>query len=312
MNKKILFFIVGILFLANFALIAQEEDSTDSKWYEFGNKDWYKLDWKFRGKPFIELNYGLSSLKLNNLKSSLADVGLVEIKLGYATQDHFEGSVIRFSEKFMYTSKLSANFKSGSVSFPDMKSITYRFGLGRRSGFGYKSSSISILPYNSSGLLWSRIDMVDYPAEDMVYNKSQFWETAKLTLQEAREDTDLLNRYHNTFRFGSVNEGGLRIEYLKTFSINAGYESALVFPRHMVWKYLGSAIIEEIGMGLLDRFVDEIADTSPQITPVINFLLKNGFAYLFDSLRKDKMNWPFDTEAPLRYETFKFGITWTF
>ena len=63
---------------------------------------------------------------------------------------------------------------------------------------------------------------------------------------------------------------------------------------------------------MLDNFIDEVSDSSPYATPVVDFLLNNGLSYAFFTLKKDRMNWPFETEAPLTYETIKLGITITF
>jgi hypothetical protein len=310
MFRKTLLLIAGIFFFANILLVAQKNDSTDNKWYEFGHKDWFKFDWKFHGRPFVELNYGLSSIKLNNLVSNVADNGMFEIKLGYITLNDFQADVFTFNEKLIFGSKLSADYKSGNVSLSNLKSVTYRFGFEKRSGYGYKFDKISIMPYNSQGLIWSRIDMVDYPAEPVI--PWQLWLSINMSLENAKRDTDLLNLFHNSIRFGTVNEAGVRFDYDKTLSVNLGYETAVIFPRHMFWKHLGSAIIEDAALSAVDHFVDEIADASPYVAPIASFLLKNGCSYLFYSLKKDKMNWPFDTVAPLRYETFKFGVTFTF
>ncbi|MFA7228081.1 MAG: hypothetical protein WC061_03515, partial [Melioribacteraceae bacterium] len=73
-----------------------------------------------------------------------------------------------------------------------------------------------------------------------------------------------------------------------------------------------SLIIEEGAKGILNHFIDKVADSSPYAAPIVNFFLKNGLSYAFFSLKKANMNWPFSTESPLTYETFKFGITFTF
>jgi hypothetical protein len=304
MIRKALFCFTAIFFFINITLLAQHKDSTDNRWYEFGHHDWFKFDWKFHGNPFIELNYGLSSLKHSKTVSKFADVGLAEIKLGYSTVDSFEEDVVTFKERFIFGSKLSADFTSSNTVLAEMKSNTYRIGLAKRSGYGYEIDNISILPYHGKGLVWSRIDMVDYPAE--------FWLAAKMSYSDAVNDTEILNRFHNDIRFGTVNEAGIRFDYDNTLSLNVAYEAAVIFPRYMFWKHLGSAIIEDVCSGLLSHFIDEVADASPYSAPIVDFLLKNGCSFLFYSLKKDKMNWPFETEAPLRYQTLKFGITVTF
>ena len=63
---------------------------------------------------------------------------------------------------------------------------------------------------------------------------------------------------------------------------------------------------------LLDQFIDEIGESSPYAVPVVNFFLKNGLSYAVYELRKDKMNWPFDSAPPLCIDSFKFGLTFVF
>ncbi len=63
---------------------------------------------------------------------------------------------------------------------------------------------------------------------------------------------------------------------------------------------------------LLDEFIDEIGKSSPYSVPVVNFFLKNGLSYAIYELRKDRMNWPFDSAPPLRNDSFKFGLTFVF
>ena len=71
-------------------------------------------------------------------------------------------------------------------------------------------------------------------------------------------------------------------------------------------------MLEGIGYVSIDYFVNEVMDSTPAAAPIINFLLKNGFAYGVYLLEREKMNWPFETETPLTMETFKVGLTFTF
>jgi hypothetical protein len=63
---------------------------------------------------------------------------------------------------------------------------------------------------------------------------------------------------------------------------------------------------------LLDKFIDEIFESSPSAAPVVNFMLKSALTYGMYELRKDKMNWPFNSDSPLTYDQFKFGLTFIF
>ena len=307
MFRKTLLLLASFMLIANYALLAQddEDDSTGGKWYSWGEHEWF--DWHLHGKPFVEVSYGFGTPKHQNITSKFANVGLAEIKLGHVSMDtYYEDNIIEFEEKYVFASKISTDLKSSNVSIDEMKSVLDRFGFASRSGYGYKLGQFEILPYHATGFAWSRLVMKTYP--------SQFYMVAvpPITYDQAVTDTDILNLFQNTFRFGTVWEGGVRCDVSNFFSLNAGYEAAIIFPRHLFGYHLLSFAIEEGGLGLLDHFIDEVGDSSPYAAPVVNFVLKNGFSYLFYSLKKDKMNWPFDTAAPLTYETFKFGVTFTF
>jgi hypothetical protein len=125
-------------------------------------------------------------------------------------------------------------------------------------------------------------------------------------------DREILNRYDKEFRFGTLVEGGVRFEAGQAVSLNVGYEAAVIFPRHLFWKHLGSFVIEESGKGALEYFIERVMDSSPAAAPIINVILKSAYSYAFYALKKDNMNWPFNTETPLTYETFKFGVTFVF
>jgi hypothetical protein len=53
-------------------------------------------------------------------------------------------------------------------------------------------------------------------------------------------------------------------------------------------------------------------DVSPAAAPIVNFVLKNGLSYGMYQLRKEKMNYPFESEAPILNDTFKIGVTFIF
>jgi hypothetical protein len=124
-------------------------------------------------------------------------------------------------------------------------------------------------------------------------------------------DVNVSELYHDSFRFGTAFEAGVRFQVIRQISLEADYERAVVFQRHLFWKWLGSAAIEGAAQFMLDRFVEEIMDSSPYFAPVMSFLLKNGLYYGIYELRKEKMNWPFNSEAPVTIDQFKVGVTFT-
>ena len=121
-----------------------------------------------------------------------------------------------------------------------------------------------------------------------------------------------MDEISESVRFGTTAEGGIRFETGKIVSLEAGYERSIIFPRHLFGKWVISAILEDVAQSFVDRFVDEIFDSSPQVAPVVNFVLKNALSYGIYELRQDKMNWPFNTEPGIGYDQFKFGVTFVF
>jgi hypothetical protein len=316
MMKKLFLLLAALVLIVNVAVYAQDSDSTDNdegnghswhSWHNWNNWGHHWFHFNEEGDPFIEVHYGFSTPKQTNIFSKFAKVGFGEIKLGYSKVDSvYDPNIIELKDKYVFASRISSYLKSGSPNFDEMKSDMWRFGIGRRSGYGYQFGNVTITPYHSGSFAWSRLVMETSP--------SDFWllTNPPMPFNKALNDVNILNRFHGAFRFGTVWEGGISLTISKIASINTGYEAAVIFPRYMFWKHAGSLIIEEGGLGLLDKFIDEIADRSPIAAPIVNFLLKNGFSYAFYTLKKDKMNWPFETEAPLTYETFKLGITVTF
>lgn len=316
-NKKLLFFFISFV-LVTATVFAQQDTTTveddddffsenhDNHWWKNWDENW--MDWEFRGTPFIEVNYGLGNFNQKNMTYDFAKVGSGELKLGYSTrQSFFEERIIDFKDHYFFISRLGSDMEGTTAKANELRSSMWRFGFSSRSGYGYKLGDLYILPYNASGIVWARIDIKDFPPSvwPAIYPPLQ-------TQLDAEADNDFLNRIDKTFRFGTSAESGINFDFDSKIGFNVGYETSVLFPRHMFWKHAGSWLIEAAGMGLLDHFIDQIGDSSPLSLPFVNAILKGAYQFAFYSLKKEKMNWPFNTEAPLTYETFKFGVTFTF
>lgn len=305
MLRKLLFGTSLIMLIPFFSIFAQEEDSVSThkswNWNWDWNDEWG--DWR-KGKPSIEFSYGFGNLLHENFVSDFAKAGSIELKLGYFSEELVDDNIINeFKERYVFASRISSSLLSEKPGLNELRSNILRFGFGRRSGYGYDFNNIKILPYVQHAAVWTKLEMKDFPRVGVV---------PSLTPVQVASDNQIVDRYDGAFRFGTLNEGGLRFELGKLISFNAGYEASVIFPRHMFWKHLTSYAIESIGLHSIDHFVDEVLDSSPAAAPVVNFVLKNGYNYLFYTLKKKKMNWPFNTETPLTIETVKFGVTFTF
>ena len=303
MNKKLL-----LLFLLTLALIipaySQEEDttSTDTDWENWDknkDNDWDKIeshmfDFKIKGAPTIELNYGGSTMNLKSISNKFTKPGLLELKLGYTTDKSYNGSdyILKYKFKYFHVGNFTPNL-SGNENSNDLMTNTWRFGFGWASGYGYDiGSGFSITPYHQGSFDWTMVSMQTTPSNAPDINT-----------------TDLFNK---TFRFGNSAQGGIQFKFTDNLGIDASYERSVVYSRHLFWKWGGSELIEVIGQGLIDKFVEEILDSTPSAVPVVNFLLKNALSYGIYELRQDKMNWPFESAAPLAFDQFKIGIMFVF
>jgi hypothetical protein len=301
MKIKYLLVLLLIVFLSVPALPQEDEekaDTTDSGW-EWGDwEDWHHdmdvINVDFEGSPTIALRYGISEMSLDKFTGQFADPNLIEVRLGYTHEKDYkwEENIIKYDFKFLFLSNISTDINNVSVSDGELKSNLWRFGGGKASGYGYKIGKGAVIPYYSYDLSWSKLDLKGQVVPE--------------------EDKALLDNFDGSFRFGTNTEAGVKIKLIPMVSLDASYERAIIFPRHLFWKWAGSVAIESIGQFLVDGFVSEIMHSSPYAGPVMSFILKNALSYGIYELRQDKMNWPFSSAAPLAYDQFKFGFTVNF
>ena len=316
-----------LLFILGFSKVnfAQNEDSTESEdtwnnedwsdedWnfddWDFGNrhKDFEWEDFQFHGRPLIETSYGLPKLAIKSLNTDFNKPGAAELRLGYSTLREYSDYVIKYRNRFVFLGNFSKDLSKSTNNKTAINTEIWRFGAGWLKGYGYQIGKSAIIPYTSNSFVWTRIKSNDYYAID---SASSFVPLNKIGVD--KNDAETLDFFFNAFRFGTMMESGIRIQFIPLISVNAGYEREIVFPRHLFWKSAGSMAIEWAGIGAIDFFVSEVMDDSPAAGPIINFVLKSGLSYGLYQLRRDKMNWPFESAEPLTLDSWRFGITFTF
>ncbi|MGE5399517.1 MAG: hypothetical protein ACM3S2_03880 [Ignavibacteriales bacterium] len=308
LKRLLLLFSFLFVFVLPVALFAQESDSTDT-WDNWDNEDDYEcsdtpnfdfMDFHMHGKPTIEATYGNSKLGIKSFTRGFSNVGAAELKLSYSRLSEYEGYIVKYRNNFAYISNSTTDLISKTGAVNDISSNLWRFGFGSQEGYGYKFGNSAIIPYTSNSFGWSRVE----------WNLPGAATTGPLLYTP--DEMNTLSLYDKTFRFGTMSEGGIKLQIVPLLTFNAGYERSIVFPRHLFWKHLGSMAVEWIGIGAVDFFSREVMDSSPAAGPIINFLLKNGLSYAIYQLRREKMNWPFDSAEPLSYDTWKVGMTFTF
>ena len=247
-----------------------------------------------RFSPFIEANYGLSKPRFEGYEGSFNTLGVMELKLGFAALDSIRAALVSLDERYAFVSYIGEDIRpSGAADEGEVSSELARFGFGNRLGYGYGGKGLNFQMYNQNSLNWTKLTPVEYESMDP-------------------EAQAIFDRYEDTFRFGQLMEAGVKVHVARSIALSVGAEGAVIFPRHVFWPWLGSAMIYSGVQGGLQYFSEAIVDTSPVIGPALHFLLKSAVSYGYYLALREDMAWPFGYETPLTVESFKLGAAITF
>src|SRR3972149_7139917 len=273
-----------------------DSDSTDSFDFDF---DWGKetMDFGLKGSPTISFNYGQSRINLENFSGDFSNTNYPELKLGYTDIRHskYSDDLLRYRFNHLFLGNFFTKVKSNNSVNQSIHTDMWRFGFGWALGYGYNLGNSSILPYHSTSLAWSRVQIDDTPINQPVPT-------------QLNDDRYILDLYDQAFRFGTGAEAGIRFKIIPLISLDVSYERSIIFERHLFWKWAGSGIIEMASQGMLDHFLGKIGKSSPLALPIVSVILKSALSYGIYELRQEKMNWPFKSAAPLSYDQFKVGV----
>ncbi len=251
---------------------------------------------KHHDLPTIELSYGVSKMDLYSIDNSFSDVGQLELRLGYSFQNRsFYGkNTLKFVKDFAFLSYNSTNLAPKTLRDNNLASEMWQFGVGSKEGYGIDLGAIKFVPYTSSALVWSRLNSQDH------------------LMSSYQNDIDKINRFNESFRFGTSFESGLDLQLSRMFSIQTQLNRTIVFERHLFGKHMVSLLIEAAGSFLLETFTDNVLENDPIAGTIVTFLLKSGYSFGMYQLRARDMYWPYASEAPLDYISLRFGTSFTF
>lgn len=286
----LIIFTFNVSFSQNPPAVASDNNG-DPKWDDIS-------DWSFKDyRPYVEANYGVGLFRHTRFTDDnlFDNHGYAEAKLGYGRIVTYREYVLDMDERYLFGSYSNKDMNQfDSDTDPEkIQSEMIRFGVGNRLGYGYQIGFMSILPYQQSQFLFSRLNTERPDGLDS-------------------NDIDILNRYEDSYRYSISTEGGVKFRVFETLSLTAGYEAAVIYPRVVFWPWLGSAIIQSIIVGGISRFAEDIVDHSNFLGPLMYAILRNGAAYGVYLGTREKMNWPFNSETPLTHETFKIGVSFAF
>jgi hypothetical protein len=250
-------------------------------------------------KPYLEFNWGLSQPSINEkvFDGNFEIIYEGDFRLGYQSEqkNEYDLTILDYSNNYFFIGHTASNLIGKKEIKNDViEARAWKIGFMSSDGYGYRiSEQVGLLFYHSLGLQWTKVDFLNIDATRL-------------------SQVDAVETYSDYFHFGEQWESGIKLKLFDFLSINGNYERQVIYPRHMFWYWSLSKMIEGVANGLLDSFTRSVMKSSPWALPIVNIILKSGLSYGIYELKKNKMNWPFETVSPLMYENFKVGISLNF
>lgn len=286
--------------LASPANAAPAEAPADTTILSIDEEGDYTFEHLWRHKrPMIGIQYGFGDLDRDGFHGDLASVGAFDVQLGFRVERRFGGedALLRQSTNFAHVGNIASRLVSDPPGPTEVGTDMWRFGLGFGDGYGYRfASNRGHLVLQSSCLAgWYTLDLQGAAAGGL-----------------PAADAALLEQFTSHTRYGDSWESAVEVGFGNMLALHAGYERTAVFPSFKFWYWMLSSIIDRGALLAADMFVDEVEEASPYAAPIVRFVLEGALQYGFYELRKEDVNWPFDTDPPLVVDMFKLGITTRF
>lgn len=246
-------------------------------------------------KPSVSVSFGTQG-SIYTAPNTPIIFTYFDASLGYINEQirFAQNSVFKYGHQYLFLSnQTNVDVSLSFNALTGIESDVWRVGLGSRQGYGYRSGKFSLTPYHGNALVWTRIRYTSF---------------ASLSESEQR----LLSDFNNAVRFGSSTESGVRLGFVEPIGLDVSFQRTIVMRRFVFWQWLGSYGLEVLSQSLLDGFIREIYNSSPAFAPIMHFALKNSLAYGIYQLRREKMNTPFESQAPLHFDMFRIGLTFSF
>ena len=291
-------------------IVGRSEDVIDKMLDDFDLEDTVKAAERRRSRgmasirrPRITAQYGMAEFSRMGLSDMTHGLTMFGGSVGMEQYRRMlvDGDIIRIKNDGVFFHVGQAGSMPVSDSSFDGVSLAAHtsinalvFGTIDESGYGYAlgdNSSLRFLVCDHS--TWTSVKPMTYAQMD-----TAGW-------QQVRDFT-------GSIRFGSTMAPTIEWKMGSTLSLRASYSWTQVLPRHMFWYWAGSEIVEGIADGIAGAVVKSFGRSSTASLPVMNFILRNAVAYGFKELRREKMNWPFDTVAPLNITSWNVGLSVTF
>lgn len=288
-------YIIILLLLSHLPAYTKSDEEV-TIWDKILDKYW-NIPAHLQNYPTLELNYGLAQPEFTNIDFSgqLALTYSLDLKYGFTRFYALKEMPDRlyYASEFAFMSNQSSHLKPKQIPFEGMTTDSWRFGIGYRNGYGYEFGDYSkLILYHSSSMVWTT---VDFEGKAFI-----------------PEDINTLKHFDEVTRFGQSFEGGALYSLTDLIYLDAGIENQVIYPRNNFGQWLVPLFGELIIQRAIDFFGDELLLSNKTSYPVLNAAVKYAVSYILFTLKRNDMNWPFDSASPMTYSNFKLGITLVF
>jgi opacity protein-like surface antigen len=250
-----------------------------------------------KNKPTLELSYGYSqpSLSKTRYPDNFTPTFDLDFRYGFnrTTFRQLPGNMIYVAGEYLLIGNNSYFMKPAFVELKGNPTDAWRFGLGYANGYGYQFGENSRLVfYHGGNLLWNKVNIEFDSPEDDKY--------------------DYLSKFDETSRFGHSFEVGVKYQFMSVVHLKAGYEHAIFFPGYNFPKWIGSFGPELVIQRIIDFVALRRADANPKNFPLLVTAIKGVVSFALYEFRRNQAYWPYKSDQPLNYDTFKIGMSFVF
>ncbi|MBZ0195654.1 MAG: hypothetical protein K8G78_11275 [Deltaproteobacteria bacterium] len=251
----------------------------------------FNVKFGVQGSPFIEAFGGQSTFGFDGFSDFGSSVA-TGLRFGFDTPESETNNMLTHSNR----NGIYVNWiMDGDTAVSQYTSGIWNFGFVGSESIGYKlseSGNQSIEFINTKEpISWF---VMDFP-----------------TLGSDSIRNERLTRFDGV-RFGESSGAGIGIRVMPGVTLSGNVEWAQVYEHHLFWYWTMSSIISGVADGIGSYFVDAVGRSSPMAKPIVHFIIRNGIAMGFKALKRNQMNWPFNTTAPLNIFTIGGSITVVF
>lgn len=243
----------------------------------------------------FETQFGLSFLNYtdSDFTSEFTPCGVLGINYGWSRFTKIDTNISYLGSESVYLLILSSHLKPANINLSGIHLENWQFGFAYKNGWGYNLDKERVLMlYHNSAINFSKFAFEQFGKNEL--------------------EKEILNNYSKKYKVGSSFESGVLFPISRNFSIDLSYTYNLVFYNFELTKWLGSAGIELIYQRTVDFLAKDIIEKFEKNSPILLFLLKNGFSYIYYTLKCNKEYYPFSSSKPLRIQKLRLGLSFNF